>query len=140
MYTIFVWETLLDLVILSRSYEGVLISPKEGKKLQRPNSGFIQHTPHEAQYTSDTVAVTFASHSKKIGILSFQPGLRGSNDLNVGRKMATFQLCFQSREQVVVRRGQICRIRWMIKILEAQAGQFLMGYQCTVSRGTAVQE
>jgi len=21
-------------------------------KLQRPNSGFIQHTPHEAQYTS----------------------------------------------------------------------------------------
>jgi len=22
------------------------------KKLQRPNSGFIQHTPHEAQYTS----------------------------------------------------------------------------------------
>ena len=24
----------------------------EGKKLQRPNSGFIQHTPHKAQYTS----------------------------------------------------------------------------------------
>ena len=36
-------------------YEGVLISPKpdqEGNKLQRPNSVFIQHTPHEAQYTS----------------------------------------------------------------------------------------
>jgi len=35
-------------------YEGLLISPypdKEGNKLQRPNSGFIQHTPHEAQYT-----------------------------------------------------------------------------------------
>jgi len=32
-------------------YEGVLISPwpdQEGHKLQRPNSGFIQHTPHEA--------------------------------------------------------------------------------------------
>jgi len=25
---------------------------QEGNKLQRPNSGFIQHTPHEAQYTS----------------------------------------------------------------------------------------
>ena len=36
-------------------YEGVLISPQpnqEGNKLQRPNSGFIQHNPHEAQYTS----------------------------------------------------------------------------------------
>jgi hypothetical protein len=36
-------------------YEGVLISPKPdqvGNKLQRQNSGFIQHTPHEAQYTS----------------------------------------------------------------------------------------
>jgi len=36
----------------------------------------------------------------------------GSNDLIVGRKMATFQLFFQSREQVVVRRGQIRRIGW----------------------------
>ena len=34
-------------------------------KLQRPNSGFIQHTPHEAQNTSQNVALTFASHSKK---------------------------------------------------------------------------
>ena len=33
-------------------YEGVLTSPyldQEVKKLQRPNSGFIQHTAHEAQ-------------------------------------------------------------------------------------------
>jgi hypothetical protein len=28
--------------------------------------------------------------------LSVQPGLRGSNDLRVGRKMATFQLFLQS--------------------------------------------
>jgi hypothetical protein len=36
-------------------YEGMLISPypdQEGNKLQRPNSGYIQHIPHEAQYTS----------------------------------------------------------------------------------------
>ena len=38
---------------------------------------------------------TFASHSKKkFRRLSVQPGLRGSNDLHVGRKMATFQLFF----------------------------------------------
>ena len=59
-----------------------------------------------------------SSHSKKFRSLSVQPGLRGSNDLRVGRKMATFQLFFQSREQVVVRRGQIRRIGWVIKRLE----------------------
>ena len=29
-------------------------------------------------------------------MLSVQPGIRGSNDLRFGRKMATFQLFFQS--------------------------------------------
>ena len=72
---------------------------------------------------------------KKIRMLSVQPGFRGSNYLRVGRKMATFQLFFQSREQVVVRRGQIRRIGWVIKTLEAQAGQFLVGCKCLVSRG-----
>ena len=33
---------------------------------------------------------------KKFRRLSVQPGLRGSNDLRVGRKMATFQSFFQS--------------------------------------------
>jgi hypothetical protein len=33
---------------------------------------------------------------KKFRTLSVQPGLRGSNDLHVGRKMATFQLFFLS--------------------------------------------
>jgi len=31
---------------------------------------------------------------KTFRMLSIQPGLRGSNDLRVGRKMATFQLLF----------------------------------------------
>jgi len=47
----------------------------------------------------------FGSHSKKFRRLSIQPGLLGSIDLHVGRKMITFQLFFQSREQAVVRRG-----------------------------------
>ena len=54
--------------------------------------------------------------------------------------MATFQLFFQSREQVVVRQGQIRRKRWVIKTLEAQAGQFLLGCKCRMSRGIVVQE
>ena len=54
--------------------------------------------------------------------------------------MATFQLFFQSREQVEVRRGQIWRIGWVIKTLEAQVGQFLLGCKCLVSWGIVVQE
>ena len=73
-------------------------------------------------------------------MLSVQPGLRGSNDLRVGRKMATFQLFFQSREQVIVRRGQIRRIGWVIKTLEAQVGQFLLGCKCPVGRNIVVLE
>jgi len=41
---------------------------------------------------------------------------------------------------VVVRRGQIRRIGWVIKTLEAQVGQFLLGCKCPVSRGIVAQE
>jgi hypothetical protein len=47
---------------------------------------------------------------------------------------------FQSREQVIVRQDQIWRIGWVIKTLEAQVGQFLLGCKCLVSRGTVVLE
>jgi len=73
-------------------------------------------------------------------MLSVQPGLRGSNDLLVGRKMETFQLSFQSREQVVGRRGQIRRIGWVIKTLETRVDQFLLSCKYPVSRGIVVQE
>jgi len=49
-------------------------------------------------------------------------------------------MVFQSREQVVVRRGQIWRIVWVIKTLEVQVGQFLQGCKWAVSRGIVVQE
>ena len=73
-------------------------------------------------------------------MLSVQPGLCGSNYLRVGRKIVTFQLFFQSREQVVVRQGQILRIGWVIKTLEALVGQFLLRCKCPVSRGIFVKE
>ena len=72
--------------------------------------------------------------------LSVQPGLRCSKDLRVGQKMATFQLFFQSREQVVIQQSQIRKIGWVIKTLEAQVCQFLLGCKCLVSRCIVVQE
>jgi len=54
--------------------------------------------------------------------------------------MATFHLFFQSREQVVVRRGQTPGIVWLMKTLEAPVGQFLLGCKCPVSGGIVVQE
>jgi len=54
--------------------------------------------------------------------------------------MVTFQLFIQSREQVVARRGQIRKIGWVIKTLEAHVSQFLLGGRCPVNQGIVVQE
>jgi hypothetical protein len=54
--------------------------------------------------------------------------------------MAIFQLVYHSREQAVVRRGEIRRIGWVIKTMEASVVQFLLGCKCPVSRGIVVQE
>jgi len=55
-------------------------------------------------------------------------------------KNGDLSLVFSVQETVAVRRGQIRRIGWVIKILEAQVGQFLLGCKCPVSRGIVVQE
>ena len=55
-------------------------------------------------------------------------------------KWTIFNCFFQSREQVIDRRGQIRRIGWVIKKLEAQIGQFLLGCQFPVGRGVVMQE
>ena len=55
-------------------------------------------------------------------------------------KKGDLSIVFQSREQVVVHRGQIQRIGWVIKTLEAQVGQFLLGYKCPISWDIVVQE
>jgi len=84
----------------------------------------------------------FASHSKK------NTEVCPSNQVFAAEKTSASDekrrnlnyIFFQPREQVVVRRGQIRRIGWVIKILEAQVGQFLLGCKCLVSRGIVVQE
>ena len=55
-------------------------------------------------------------------------------------KWRTLNCILQSREHVVVRRGQMRIIGWVIKTLEARVGQFLLGCKCPVSRGIVVQE
>ena len=55
-------------------------------------------------------------------------------------KWRKFNFFFQSREQVAVRWSQIRRIGWVIKIWEAQVGQFLLGCKCSVCRSIVVQE
>jgi len=55
-------------------------------------------------------------------------------------KWRTFNCFFQPKEQVVVRRGQIRRIGWVIKTMEAQVDQFRLGCKCPVIGGTVVQE
>ena len=49
-------------------------------------------------------------------------------------KNGEFTIVFQAKQQVVVRRGQIRITGWVIKTLEAQVGQFLLGCKCPVSR------
>ena len=71
----------------------------------------------------------FCKPQKKFRSLSVQPGLGGNNDLSVGRKMTNFQLFFQSREQVVVRRGQIRRMGWVIKTLRRPGRSVSSGLQ-----------
>ena len=56
------------------------------------------------------------------------------------KKWQPFNCFFQSRQQVVVRRGQIRRIGWVINKLKVQEGQFLLSCMCPVSRGIVVQE
>jgi len=41
---------------------------------------------------------------------------------------------------MVVQRGQIRRIGWVINTLKGQEGQFLLGCKCPVSRGIVMQE
>ena len=80
-WSVFVYSRVRQSKFFFFSFTGLLISrqpDQEGNNLQRPISDFWKPL------------------KKKIRRLSVQPGLRGSNDLLVGRNMVTFQLFFQS--------------------------------------------
>ena len=52
--------------------------------------------PGRKQATATKLFNLWQATQKQFRRLSVQPGLRGSNDLRVGRKMGTFLLFFQS--------------------------------------------
>jgi len=54
--------------------------------------------------------------------------------------MVTFQLFFSVQGTGGSPGGQIRMIGWVIKILEAKVGKFLLDCKCPVSRGIVVQE
>jgi len=74
---------------------------------------------------------------KKIGKLSIQPGL---HELCVGRNMATFELFSSVQGTDGSPTGPDPENRAVIKTLEAQVVQFLLGCMCPVSRDSVVQE
>jgi hypothetical protein len=79
-----------------------------------------RHNCHTLCYEDQPLNVTDSSF---IGVL-----------INPYLDLLPLQFFPPSREQVVARRGQIRRIGWVIKTLEAQVGQFLLGCKCLVSR------
>ena len=84
-------------------------------------------------------ALTFASHSKKNAECCLSKQVCAAAMTSALTKNGDSHLFFHTREQVVFWLGQIWRIGWVIKTLEAQLGQFLLGCKCPVSRGV-VQE
>ena len=82
---------------------------------------YSTHSPRRSFHYLAQCSI-FYKPLKKIQKFVRPTGLRGSNDLHVGRKIATFQLFFLSRLQVVVRSAQFRTIGWVIKKLEAQVG------------------
>jgi len=51
-----------------------------------------------------------------------------------------YSIVFQSREQLIVRREQIRRKGLVIKKMQAQVGQFLVGCKCADRRVIVLQE
>jgi len=76
---------------------------------------------------------------KKFRGFSVKPGLRGSNDLRVGRKMATFQIFFSVQGTGGSPTGPVPENRVGNQNI-GSPGQFLLGCKCPVSRGIVVQE
>ena len=128
-------------IFLKNKHGRASIQGDADKSVARPGGQLVTATKLWIYSTySPRSSIHFLSHCsnfwkplKKKFRRSVQPGLCGSNYLRVGQKMGIFQLFFQSREQVVVRRGQIWRIGWVMKTLEAHVGQFLLGFKCPVS-------
>ena len=83
-----------------------------------------------------TCCFNFCKPRKKIWSLSVQPGLCGSNDLRVGRKMANFQFFFLVQGTGDSPTGPDSENR----VGDQDIRSPLLGCKCPVSRGIVAQE
>ena len=83
---------------------------------------------------------TFANHTKNFRNLSVQPGICGSNDLRVGRKMANFQLFFLVQRTGGSPTGPHPENRVGDQDIGSPGRPVSSGLQVLVSRGIVVQE
>ena len=100
---------------------------------------YSTHSPRSSMHFLTRCSNFCKPLKKKFRKLSVQPGLRGSNDLPVGRKMVTFQLFFSVQRTGGSPTGPDPENGWVMKTLEAQVDQFLLGCTCPV-RGIVVQQ
>jgi len=122
------------------SWRGIVLSPTRKETSYRYKTrNLLNILPTKLNTLLSSLFYLLLATQKKFRKLSVQPGHRRNNYLRIGRKIANFNCFFQSRKQVIVRRGQIRRIGWVIKTLEAQIGHFLLGCKCPVSRGIVAQ-
>ena len=119
-----------------------------GKSATRPgmrkstakNSRFFSTFSPRSTVNFLALCSNFCKPLKKIRNLFLQPSPRGCNELYIGRKMANIQLFLQSREQVLVRRGEIRILGWVITVLEAQVGQLHLDCKYPARRDIDVQD
>ena len=135
-----IWRILINICHTRGGADKSLARPGRRKSTAIKLGIFSTYSPRTSIHFLARCSNLCTPLKKKIRMFSVLPGLRGSNDLRVGRKMTNFQSFFQSREQMVVLLGQIRRIGWVIKKMEAQLGQFLLRCKFPLRRGIVVQE
>jgi len=78
-------------VLLRRGFEKYLARPRRKKTTANKLGIYSTYSPWSSIRFLARCSNLYKPLKKKIGSLSVLLGLRGSNDLSVGRKMATFQ-------------------------------------------------
>jgi len=86
---------IIMMIIIIIIIMSIIIRGGAGKSLVRPGRKQATATKLRIYSTySPRSSIHFLARCSKFTRLSVQPGLRGSSDLRVGRKMATFYLLF----------------------------------------------
>jgi len=107
--------------------------------LQWPNSGFFERAPHEAQYTSYRVALTFTSHSKKIQSFVLQTRSLRQQLLSHWTKNGDHSIVFSVQGRAGSLLGPDLENLVDNQNMEVHVGQFLLCCRCPVNWSIVVQ-